>query len=239
MRGRTAVITGATKGLGRATSVAFANAGYRVVGLYSTDDDAANKLRDNLQGTGAEVILLKHDVTAEAGNLWLRPEIAQASDLVLINNACAPFSPSPFHLLSWSQWEEGLNVGLKGSWLCSMGALKPMLRGNGGTIVNVLSNVVHGLPPKGFSAYVTVKYAIRGLTMALASEYSARGIRIFSVSPRFMHTTLTSGWDPSTLASIRADGPIDDPSEVAIRILSLVESSETAGRGEDYSTTYE
>ncbi len=234
MRIHTVVITGATKGLGRELALAFAKNGHRIVGSYSTDEAAAESLREQLRFWGNEHCVIRQDVTMENREFWSRPEILSAESLALINNACAPFTPQPFHLLDWNDFESGLQIGLKGSWLCSRAVLRPMIRAGKGTIVNVLTTALHGLPPKGFAAYAIAKHALRGLTLALAAEYAAKGIRIFSASPGFMSTALTANWDSRLAEAICAATPPSDPADVARRILALVEDTATVGQGEDY-----
>jgi 3-oxoacyl-[acyl-carrier protein] reductase len=234
MSPHTVIITGATKGLGRATALAFAQAGHRVIGLYFVDEAAAEKLRSELQSFGGGSFVVRHNVSTENAALWSRPEIQQAESLVLINNACAPFTPQPFHLLRWEDFESGLSVVLKGSWLCSRALLRQMARAKCGTIVNVLTTALHGLPPKGFAAYAAAKHSLRGLTLALAAEYAAKGVRIFSVSPGFMSTAFTAGWDARLINAIRASAPMSDPADAAQRIWELVEGPTMPGQGEDY-----
>jgi 3-oxoacyl-[acyl-carrier protein] reductase len=228
------MITGATKGLGRATALTFAHAGHRVIGLYSADEAAAEKLRIELESFGDGSFVVRHNVGTENAALWNHREIQQAESLVLINNACAPFTPQPFRLLRWEDFESGLSVGLKGSWLCSRALLRPMLRAERGTIVNVLTTVLHGLPPKGFAAYAVAKHSLRGLTLALAGEYATKGVRVFSVSPGFMSTALTAGWDARLVKAMRASVPMSDPADAAQRIRELVEAPTLPGQGEDY-----
>ncbi len=230
----TVVITGVTKGLGRATALEFARAGHRIIGLYRADDLAGAELTAALQSFGDDSLLVKHDISTENAALWDRPEIQTAGKLILINNACAPFTPQPLHLLRWEDFECAWSVGLKGSWLCSLAMLRPMVHAGGGTIVNVLTTAVAGPPPKGFAAYVTAKHALRGFTLALAAEYAARGIRVFSVSPGFMSTALTSGWNVRFTDAMRANSPITHPPDAAQRIRELVETPTLPGRGEDY-----
>lgn len=228
------IITGATKGLGRALALAFSRASYRVVGLYSTDEAAAEKLRTDLQQLGGVSLVMKCDVSAEDNALCGLPGIQQAGDLVLINNACASFTPQPVHLLRWKDFERQLNVALKGSWLSSHAVLRPMVRAGRGTIVNVLTTALEGLPPKGFAAYAIAKHAVRGLTLALAAEYAARGVRVFSVSPGFMATSLNAGWDARLLQAITASAPVSQPADAAERIRELVDQRSLPGQGEDY-----
>jgi NAD(P)-dependent dehydrogenase (short-subunit alcohol dehydrogenase family) len=112
--------------------------------------------------------------------------------------------------------------------------LRPMTRSGKGTIVNVLTSATIGAPPKGFSAYAAAKHALRSLTMSVAAEYGARGIRAFSVSPGFMSTALTASWDARFQEASRARAAVSDPAAAGRRILELVDAETTAGQGEDY-----
>ena len=229
----TVIVTGATKGLGREMLLAFSAGGHQLIGLYAHDDKAADALRAQLQSMGSQSRILKVDITAdatEAGNL---PEIQTAGHLVLINNAWAPFAPRPFHLLEWHEFETGWN-GVKGSWQAVRVVLRPMVRTKTGTIVNILTTAVQGLPPKGFSAYATAKHGLRGLTLALAAEYGHLGIRVFSVSPGFMSTALTAAWHERMVESIRHGSQETIPAQAAQRVLQLVTDLSTPGNGEDY-----
>jgi len=231
---RSVIITGATKGLGRATALEFAKAGYRVIGTYSADEGAAEKTRSELQTLCVDSAIVKHDVRDNSQDFWSSLNLPQAEGLTLINNACAPFAPTPFHLIKWDEVQWAIDVGVKGSWLCSQALLRPMIRAGHGTIVNVLTTVTHGTPPKGFSAYNVSKHAIRGMTLSLAAEYSAKGIRVFSVSPDFMSTSLTANWDHRLIDSMSNDLKGTDPAVRASTIRMIIEDKETLGLGEDY-----
>jgi 3-oxoacyl-[acyl-carrier protein] reductase len=232
---RTALITGGTKGLGREIAVAFGRAGYRVIALYSSDDLAAEQLGRVFSHERIEGSVVRQDVTAEESVTWNRPDIQQAESLALVHNACAPFSPSPFHQLRWPDLDDSMRVSVKGAWFCTQALIKPMLRKGSGVIVNVLTSAIDGQTPKGFAAYVTAKYALRGLTLALAAEYAERGIRIFSVSPGFMDTPLTQKWDSRLREIVRTNSSrLTEPIEAAKRLLELVTDETTPGRGEDY-----
>ena len=110
-----------------------------------------------------------------------------------------------------------------------------MLKNGQSSIVNVLTAAIEGAPPKGFAAYLTAKYALQGFTLALAAEYAARGIKIFSVSPGYMETPLTEQWDSRLREAIRVNsGRISIPTEAAARIVELVQDGAVLGRGENY-----
>jgi glucose 1-dehydrogenase len=232
---RTVVITGGTKGLGRELALVFGNAGYFVVALYASDDAVAEQLRVPLDATKGRGCVLRHDVTSEDPAVWNHPEIQEADSLALIHNACASFSPVPMHQLSYRDFESSLDVGLKGAWLCSGALIRLMLKKGGGVIVNVLTSAIGGPAPKGFAPYVTAKHALRGFTLALAAEYRPRGLRVFTVSPGFMDTPLTQGWDARLRDAIRSASPrITEPVAAANRVLELVEKGAQPGNGEDY-----
>jgi 3-oxoacyl-[acyl-carrier protein] reductase len=232
---RLAVVTGGTKGLGREISLAFGRAGYDVLALYASDRAAADELTAAFAQAGIQGSAVQHDITSTDAAIWSRPEIAEAEKIVLIHNACAPFSPTPLHQLPWAEFEQNFNVAVKGGWACSQALLRPMIKKGGGTIVNVLTSALEGSSPKGFSAYLTAKHALRGLTLAQASEFSARGIRVFTVSPGYMDTALTARWDDRLRDSIRSNSSrITDPAIAAARIVALVEDTTLAGQGEDY-----
>ena len=231
---RTVIITGGTKGLGREIALAFGHAGYSVVALYATDAAAAKSLEAELAGAGIAGCVQRQDVTAENAADWNRPEIAEADSLTLIHNACAPFTPTPMHQLSWADFQRSFEVAVKGGWNCSQALIRLMLKKSNGTIVNILTSAVPGLPPKGFGAYAVAKHSLRGLTLAQAVEYGPRGVRVFSASPGFMQTALTEKWDGRLFEAIQTAARNSNPAAAAAGLLALVESKATAGQGEDY-----
>ena len=231
----TVIISGGTKGLGRDLALAFGRAGDSVLALYSTDEIAAQELQTTLAAGGLSGTVLRHDVCSDETAIWSRREIQEAEQLTLINNACAAFSPRPMHLLGWPDFERNFLVAVKGAWSCSQPLIRLMLKQGRGTIVNVLTSAIEGPPPKGFAAYLTAKYALQGFTLALAAEYAARGIKIFSVSPGYMETALTRQWDSRLRETIRANsGRVTLPEGAARHIMELVKNSAIPGWGENY-----
>jgi len=233
---RTVVVTGGTKGLGRAISLAFGRADYSVLALFAADETAARELAQAMENEGLSIAVRRHDVCSDDRSIWNLPEIQQAESLTLINNACAAFSPMPMHQLGWPEFERSFLVAVKGAWACSQPLIRLMLKKQRGTIVNILTSAIEGPPPKGFAAYLTAKHALRGFTLALAAEYAARGLRVFSVSPGFMETPLTQQWDNRLRESIRANSTrLTVPAGAAARILELVQDEALPGSGENYS----
>lgn len=227
MTSRWVVITGGTRGLGQALSLAFGKTGYGVLALYKTDQDAAHTLETEFKILGITGRSFLHSVGNSFPTL---PELDTASELILINNASAPFSPTPLHLLSWQDFEAQIDVAVKGAYQCSIALLRKMVPLKSGKIVNILSTATSNHPPKGFGAYVTAKYALMGLTRAIVSEYSKSGIRVFSVSPGFMDTSLTQSWNER----FRAGQKTQDIHQVAQFVLKKIEDPAIPGLGENY-----
>jgi 3-oxoacyl-[acyl-carrier protein] reductase len=232
---RVAVITGGTRGLGRETALVFGRKGYKVVVFYAANDFSAGQVRARFEQEGIEGKVVRHDITSGDPDVWNLPEILEAESLLLVHNACTSFSPRPMHLQSWSEVQSNLDVALKGGWICSQAVIRMMLKRKKGTIVNVLTSALNGPAPKGFAAYLSAKYALRGLNLAIASEYASRGIRVFGVLPGFMETSLTDSWDERLRDAIRSgSGRVSDPAQAANRIWELVEDSTVIGNGEEF-----
>ena len=232
---KTVVVTGGTQGLGRALSLEFAASGYRVLALYHRDVNSAARLDKEFAAAQLAGRTIRHDVAISDADVWSQPEIAGAESLVLIHNASAAFEPRPLHLLKWEEFQENMEVSVKGSWLCTLGMLRTMLKRGGGTIVSVLTSALMSEPPpKGFAAYLAAKAALRALGSSVAAEYGARGIRVFSVSPGFMETALTERWHPAFRDAARQSSAPTDPTQVAERVRQLVEDPTIPASAENY-----
>ncbi len=231
-----AIITGGTKGLGRELSLIFARNGHFVIALYSKDEAAARELEANIEASGARGRATRHDVRGdvEGSGVWSAPEVLRAERLTFIHAACPPIAPTPFHRMAWDDASRQIDVAVKGCWLSVQALLRAMVARKRGTIVNVLTRIIHGSPPQGLAGYVVAKHALRGLTLALASEYRRRGVKIFSASPGFMMTGLTAGLSDEVVRKMQTGGAGSEPQVVARRIYDLVASDGTPGCGEDY-----
>lgn len=233
------VITGAAKGLGKELALAFARADCEIVGLYRSDDAAAQAVESEFKASGYRGTFIKQDIT-EDGDTWLEFDkalklIGGGAHFTLIANASPPFVPKPFHLIDWLEISGQIETNVKGTFLVFKKLLPFMVKARAGTMISVLTAALHP-PPKGFAAYVTAKSALHGLTRAIAAEYVSKNLRVFSVSPGFMDTALTGGWSEHLKALIysTAGGGARQPSDAARAIFDLTENQAVAGAGEDY-----
>jgi 3-oxoacyl-[acyl-carrier protein] reductase len=218
------VITGGSKGLGRALALEFGSHGYFVIAIYHADDSAARALEAEFSKSNIEGRLIRHNV-AEVGletKLAAIPEIADAK-FVLINNAAAKFEPKPLHLLSWQDFEEQFLVAVKGSVLCAQAVLPRMMKSKYGVIMNILTQALEGITPKGFAHYITAKQGLLGYSQALKAEYGPRGIQVMTYAPGFMDTPLTAAWNERLRTQIRASsGTVEEPETVARKIYEKI-----------------
>lgn len=237
MQNKLAIISGGTRGLGKELSLELGRMGYYVVALFRSDEIAAKQLEQELKQMNYKGRSLKWDITTETHTTKIAsiPFLDEAEQIVLINNASSRFEPTPMKMLELNDFQAQLDVAIRGSFELFRLVMKPMARRKNGTVVNVLSSVVEGTVPKGFSAYATTKYALLGWGKSLASEYRSLGIRVFSVSPSFMDTPLTKSWSPTLRSRIRSQfDKILTPRQVAKKICRLILDESIPGKGEDY-----
>lgn len=237
---KAAIVTGGTKGFGHALSMAFAEAGFGILAVYLRDDGQAQRFRDHLERRGFTGRALRGDIAdvSVAAELGSAPEIAASTELVLVNNASAPFEPKPLHLLEWGDFDAALQPAVKGSFVCTKALLRALIAKRG-WVINVLSAAIAGAGvPKGFAAYATAKHGLLALTRCLASEYGGQGLKVMSVSPGFMETPMTARWDARLRSTVSDKARTVE--EIAADVVRLVlrgcdAAGVAAGRGEDHA----
>ncbi len=231
-----ALITGASRGIGRATALLLAKKGYRVAINYRQNKAAAQQTVDAIESRGGAAFLLQGDVAEEEQieamfqllDLWGEPL------RVLVNNAGILDTQSTIEDLTAARINRILITNVTGSFLCCREAVKRMaLRhgGLGGNIVNV-SSVVARLGAAGeYIDYAASKGALDSLTIGLAQEVAGQGIRVNSVRPGFIYTEMhASGGEPGRVDRVKNSLPLGrggQPEEVAEAIAWLI--SEQAG----------
>jgi 3-oxoacyl-[acyl-carrier protein] reductase len=188
---RVAVITGATRGIGRAVAVRLAEDGFDIVVNFRGDQGLADELIADIQAAGGNGHAIRADVTnAEevAGLIEGAIETFGKID-VLVNNAGIT-RDTLIMRMSEEDWDAVLTTNLKGAFLCSKAAIRPMMRQRSGSIVN-LSSVVGLVGNPGQANYAAAKAGLIGLTKSLAKEVGSRGITVNAVAPGFIETRLT------------------------------------------------
>ena len=225
--GEAALITGAGAGIGRATALAFAEAG-AVVAVTDIDGASAEAVAAEIVADGGRARAFVLDVADESAIIRTIGAAAAAFGRldVLVNNAGAAKRVPTVELVT-DDWRRVMDVNLTAAMVGSREAAKYMLAQGGGRIVNVAS--IMGLSGGGLypnAAYHATKGALVNLTRALAAEWAKGGIRVNAIAPTFLKTKLTEKLreDPAMVAAIEQRTPMGrfaEPEEIAPGILYL------------------
>lgn len=185
-----ALVTGASRGIGRACAIRLGQAGYRVVVNYNSNEAAANEVVESIKAAGSEAIAVKADVADSAQVKSLMRETINAFGKldVLVNNA--GIVQDEFVLMMSSDTiDKCLDLNIKGYLYCSQQAVLKMFSKKKGTIINV-SSVSSVLAVPGQSVYSSTKGAVNSMTATMAKELAPYGIRVNAVAPGFIATEM-------------------------------------------------
>jgi NAD(P)-dependent dehydrogenase (short-subunit alcohol dehydrogenase family) len=228
LAGKVALVTGGSTGIGRASSIAFAREGAKVV-VSDVNVESGEETVRLIRESGGDSLFVKTDVlsTAEVESL-VKKVVANYGrlDCAFNNAGIAGAIGSSTHEYPDESWERVIGINLKGVWLSMRYEIPQMLKQGGGAIVNTAS--IWGLVgAPGASAYVASKHGVVGLTRAAALEYAPRGIRINAVNPGTIRTPIL---DPfiaampefeSMMTARHPIGRIGLPEEVAAAVVWL------------------
>jgi NAD(P)-dependent dehydrogenase (short-subunit alcohol dehydrogenase family) len=225
--GKVALVTGASSGIGRASALAFARHGAKVV-LADVDVEQGEQTAALAREAGTDALFVRCDVSQRADVEVLINRTVQTYGRIDIahNNAGIEGNRAMMAEYDEAVWDKVIGINLKGVWLCMKYELQQMQQQGGGVIVNTSS--VAGLTgSRGVSAYVASKHGIVGLTRAAALEYARSNIRINAICPGTIHTAMidrfTQG-DAAILADFAEGEPIGrlgSPDEAANAVIWL------------------
>ena len=188
---KSAVITGATRGIGLAVARRLAADGFDLAINYRGDSEVADAAAEELSQTGRQIIVIPADIsTADGAGQVIEQAIQEFGKVdALVNNAGIT-RDTLLMRMSEDDWDDVITTNLKGAFLCSKAAVRPMLRARAGRIVNMTS-VVGLVGNAGQANYSAAKAGLVGLTKSLAKEIGSRGITVNAVAPGFIDTRLT------------------------------------------------
>jgi NAD(P)-dependent dehydrogenase (short-subunit alcohol dehydrogenase family) len=185
--GKTALVTGAGRGIGRATALALAGAGAELVLVSRTPHELAEVAREIAQN-GGRARTMPFDVTDTGA---VREAFAGLAALdILINNAGVN-RPQPFLEVDEETLDQLLGLNVRAAFLVAQAAARRMVAAGGGVIVNVSSQMGHVGSERDRTVYVMTKHALEGLTKAMAAELAPKGVRVAAIAPTFIATPLT------------------------------------------------
>jgi acetoacetyl-CoA reductase len=217
---RVAVVTGGTRGIGRAISEGLKNADYRVAATYGGNDRAAQQFNEETGIPAFKFDVADFNACAE-GVKKIEAELGPIE--VLVNNAGIT-RDSTMHRMSWDQWDAVIETNLSSCFNMSRAVIEGMRVRGFGRIVNVSS--INGQAGQiGLTNYAAAKAGILGFTKALAQEGAARGVTVNAVAPGYVDTEMVRAVPANVLEQIIARIPVGrlgKPEEIARAVLFLI-----------------
>ena len=213
--GQTALVTGASRGIGRAVALALAGEGAEVVVNYASSPDAAEQVVAEIQAQGGSAYAVKADVGDEASVEALIKTVLKRSERidVLVNNAGITRDGLLMRMKT-EDWQAVINLNLTGVFLCTRAVARPMLKQRSGRIINITS-VVGLMGNAGQANYAAAKAGVVGLTRSSAKEMASRGITVNAVAPGFIATDMTKDLAADAILSAIPLGRFGTPDQVA------------------------
>jgi len=212
---QTALISGASKGIGRAIATHLAGRGIFVYLNFRSDEAAARHILDDIQKQGGRAALLRFDVTRQDEcDSAVAKVIEQQGRLdILVNNAGIR-EDRLFAMMKKPAWESVLDTHLNGFYHLTRPVVRQMIKQRFGRIINI-SSAAGQVGNAGQVNYSAAKAGIIGATRALAKEIASRGITVNAVAPGFIHTDMVAGLDLEKIKKQIPAGRLGQPEEVA------------------------
>ena len=211
LSGKTALITGASSGIGAATAIVFSQLGARVAIAYHQNQKGIQEVQRSIVAAGGKVVVMQADVrqSSEVQSMVARATEQLGPIDILVNNAGSLIQRMKLLETTEARWDEIMNLNLKSAMLCSQAAAKSMMDRKTGAIVNVVSIAGRNGGGPGAGAYATAKGALITLTKSMAKELAPFGIRVNGVSPGVIDTPFHEQFStPEMIRSFVAQIPV-------------------------------
>lgn len=228
---RSVIVTGGSRGIGRSICLGAAKAGYQVCVNYAQNAAAAGEVISLIQAAGGTAIGVQADMTKEADILRMFETVDRelAPLGALVNNAGIVDKASRVEGMSLERLERMFTTNITGPFLCAREAVKRLSTahaGKGGVIVNISSVAAKTGSPNEYVDYAASKGAIDAMTLGLAKEVAAEGIRVNAVRPGIIYTDIhASGGEPDRVDRFKSAVPMlrgGQPEEIADAVLWLL-----------------
>ncbi|MCM3594334.1 3-oxoacyl-[acyl-carrier-protein] reductase [Metabacillus idriensis] len=235
VEGKVALVTGASRGIGRAIALELAQNGANVAVNYAGSEAKANEVVDEIKALGREAFAVQADVSdSEAVAAMVKATVEQFGRLdILVNNAGIT-KDNLLMRMKDSEWDDVININLKGVFLTTKAVTRQMMKQRQGRIINIASIVaVSGNP--GQANYVAAKAGVIGLTKTAAKELSSRNITVNAIAPGFITTDMTDKLTEEVKTEMLKQIPLarfGEPSDIsnAVTFLASDKSSYITGQ---------
>ena len=236
MSRKTAVVTGGSRGIGKAIATELAIQGYNIVINYNSSEKKANSLKETLEEKyNVEVLAIKCDVSNFDDVKDMYKIIKKKFDSIdlLVNNAGIT-KDNLILRMKEEDFDQVININLKGTFNCSKIFGRHMLKQKNGKIVNI-SSIVGIMGNAGQSNYAASKAGVIGLTKSLAKEFATRGITVNAVAPGFIQSAMTNALDDEVIKHYKENIPLGNlgkPEDVAkvVKFLSSADADYITGQ---------
>jgi 3-oxoacyl-[acyl-carrier protein] reductase len=230
LEGKAALVTGASRGIGREIALELARQGANVAVNYSGSESKANEVVDEIKALGREAIAIKCDVSnSEEVAAMVKGTIDNFGKLdILVNNAGIT-KDNLLMRMKEEEWDDVININLKGVFLCTKAVTRQMMKQRVGRIINIASVVgVSGNP--GQANYVAAKAGVIGLTKTTAKELASRNITVNAIAPGFITTDMTDKLSEEVKAEMLKQIPLarlGEPKDIA-KMTAFIASEDSA-----------
>jgi len=224
LTGKVALVTGASRGIGKAIAISLGGLGAEVIVNYSASDASAEEVAKLINEKGGSSYKLKFDVSDEESvNTGINQIIKDSGKIdILINNAGITRDGLLMRMKA-SQWDEVLNTNLKGVFLCTKNVSKFMMKQRSGNIINITS-IVGLIGNPGQANYAASKAGVIGFTKTCAKEFASRGIKVNAIAPGFIETEMTENLKTDDLLKMIPLGKLGSADQIASLVNFLVSS---------------
>ena len=215
LKGQTAIITGSSRGIGKAIALNLAEAGAEVVVNYSSSPEKAREVVSLIESLGGKAYAIQANVSEESSVNELINKVLERSWQIdiLVNNAGIT-KDGLLMRMKTEDWQSVININLTGVFLCTKAVSRSMLKRKQGRIINITS-VVGLMGNAGQSNYASAKAGVVGLTKSTAKEFASRGITVNAVAPGFIQTDMTKDLDAEKILSAIPLGHFGEPEHIA------------------------
>ncbi|EHL76853.1 3-oxoacyl-[acyl-carrier-protein] reductase [Bacillus smithii] len=218
LEGKVALVTGASRGIGREIALEFAREGADVAVNYAGSEEKAREVAEEIKAMGRKALLVQCDVSdSQAVQDMIKSVVDYFGGLdILVNNAGITRDNLILRMKE-EEWDAVINTNLKGVFLCTKAAARAMMKKRSGRIINISSIVgITGNP--GQANYVAAKSGVIGLTKTTAKEFASRGITVNAIAPGFISTDMTEDLPEEVKEAMIKQIPlarIGEPKEIA------------------------